>query len=102
MGCPAHNMHWHHQMPPSCSTAFSKRSSLLDASLMGSQVSLTMMLLCFLAYMLYTTAWRFTTSRASLASLIKPDASASSLCARKSCFVLLSTYLQERTSQGGG
>ena len=58
------------------------------------------MLLCFLAYMLYTTAWRFTTSSASLASLMKPDASTSSLCARKSCFVLLSTYLQNTSRQG--
>ena len=61
---------------------------------MESALALTMMLLCFLAYMLYTTAWRFTISNASLASLMKLDASASSLCARKSCFVLLSTYLR--------
>ena len=53
-----------------------------------------MMLLCFLAYMLYTTACRFTSSSASLASPMKFDASASPLCALKSCFVLLSTYLQ--------
>lgn len=33
----------------------------------------TMMLLCFLAYMLYTTACRFTISRLAFASLIKVD-----------------------------
>lgn len=57
-----------------------------------------MILLCFLAYMLYTTACRLTTSRATFASFIRAATAApsvSSLWALKSCFVLLSTYLHD-------
>ena len=59
-----------------------------------------MMLLCFLAYMLYTTACRLTTSRASFASFMRAATAAPSefsLWALKSCFVLLSTYLHDTT-----
>ena len=96
MGCPARKKHIHWEDAADRSTL----SANYVACLIRNWILLTMMLFCFLAYMLYTIAWRFTTSRASLASLMKPDASASSLCARKSCFVLLSTYLQVPRCQG--
>lgn len=74
-----------------CSTTCCQRLEEEDKT-MGH----TMMLFCFLAYMLYTMDCRFTTSNSCLASCNNSDsfcASVSPLCALKPSIALRRTYL---------
>ena len=100
MECPA-------SAAPSFRSEGAPRSAT-DRHLAGSQspakplLHRTMMLLCFRAYILYTRACRFTTSKSSLACLRKSlTACALASCgwALNSCFVFRFTYLSQHTKR---